>query len=165
MKISRINIPCMKMKILPLRWFFFALETFMENWAVHNFIHEILIGLRGWKWWNGHAFRIIMFKALDSSCLLWPMHDVCLVLIVYWPITTVVCCECSHDDFGGAHLLYEESGCALSALQSVFRWVGLDESVEKTWQPTMIMPWLGVLVNSWDMTLSIPEEKLDEVLQ
>ena len=69
------------------------------------------------------------------------------------------------DDFGGAHLLYEESGRALSAMQSVFRCVGLDESVEKTWQPTMIMPWLGVLVNSWDMTLSIPEEKLDEVLQ
>ena len=50
-------------------------------------------------------------------------------------------------------------------MQSVFRCVGLDESVEKTWQPTMIMLWLGVLVNSWDMTLSIPEEKLDEVLQ
>ena len=67
------------------------------------------------------------------------------------------------DDFGGAESQLCEADKAYESLQSVLRTVGLQVAPHKNCPPSQVMIWLGILVNSVDMTLSIPTEKLGEI--
>ena len=67
------------------------------------------------------------------------------------------------DDFGGAELHHNVSSDALTTLQNVIYNVGLVEAPGKTFQPSTRMPWLGIDIDSVEMTLSIPQQKLQEV--
>ena len=67
------------------------------------------------------------------------------------------------DDFGGAESQFKTANEALCTLQGILRTVGLEEAPNKTVQPTTEMIWLGININSEDMTLSIPEQKLLEI--
>ena len=64
------------------------------------------------------------------------------------------------DDFGGAESQLCEDDKAYESLHSVLRTVGLQVAPHKNCPPSQVMIWLGILVNSVDMTLSIPTEEL-----
>ena len=67
------------------------------------------------------------------------------------------------DDFGGAELGTEDANKAYDALHTVLDELGLQLAPHKSCEPSPFMIWLGILINSMDMTLSIPEAKLHEV--
>ena len=67
------------------------------------------------------------------------------------------------DDFGGAEQDHLQATQAFETLQGVLHEVGLDVAPHKTCPPSDSMVWLGILVNSSEMTLSIPITKLEEV--
>ena len=69
------------------------------------------------------------------------------------------------DDFGGAERTYEQAFKALSSLQGILRELGVREAIHKVCGPTQRMVWLGLLYNTIDMTISIPEEKLLEIME
>ena len=67
------------------------------------------------------------------------------------------------DDFGGVETEYHDACDGLLTLQQILNTVGLEEAPHKTCFPSTEMVWLGINVNSEDMTLSIPSDKLREV--
>ena len=67
------------------------------------------------------------------------------------------------DDFGGAELESEVAYESFGTLQGVLREVGLEMAPHKTCEQSTSMVWLGILVNSMDLTLSIPQNKLYEI--
>ena len=69
------------------------------------------------------------------------------------------------DDFGGTEKTEEEEGKALVSLQSILVDVGLKEAKHKVCLPSQIMIWLGILFNTMTMTMSIPHDKLSEIMQ
>ena len=68
------------------------------------------------------------------------------------------------DDFGGAEREKEQAERALSSLQSTLEEVGLKEAKHKVCLPAQTMIWLGILFNSVLMTMSIPKQKLAEIM-
>ena len=52
-----------------------------------------------------------------------------------------------------------------STVNSVLSTLGLDIAEQKSCPPAHVMDWLGIEVNSIDMTLKIPEPKLAEVCE
>ena len=67
------------------------------------------------------------------------------------------------DEFRGAELDLSQATQAFETLQGVLHEVGLVVAPHKTCPPYAIMVWLGILVNSSEMTLSIPTTKLEGV--
>ena len=67
------------------------------------------------------------------------------------------------DDFGGAELDCGVATNAFGTLRTILYNVGLDEAEHKACPPSTKMIWLGINVDSVEMTLSIPEQKLVEV--
>lgn len=68
------------------------------------------------------------------------------------------------DDFGGAEIP-ETSSAAFQALDSLLADLGLESSPEKESPPATSMVFLGVLVNTYDMTVSVPPERLHELFK
>ena len=68
------------------------------------------------------------------------------------------------DDFGGAEPP-ASAAKALSTLQELFAILGLAEAENKVCLPSPIMIWLGLLFDSTTMTVSIPQEKMEDVLE
>ena len=68
------------------------------------------------------------------------------------------------DDFGGAEQSYTRANSALEVLQKILKDVGLVEALNKVCKPAQEMVWLGILFNTTDMTMSIPDQKLEEIM-
>ena len=67
------------------------------------------------------------------------------------------------DDFGGAEASLGEADRALDSLQGILAQLGLAEETKKVGRPAQVMIWLGILFNSLDMTMCIPDAKLGEI--
>ena len=67
------------------------------------------------------------------------------------------------DNFWGTELGTEDADKAYDTLHNVLDEFGLQLAPHKSCEPSHFMIWLGILINSMDMTLSIPEAKLYEV--
>ena len=63
------------------------------------------------------------------------------------------------DDFGGAELDFSCADKAMNTLHSVLDTVGLEVAEHKTCTPSNDMMWLGILIDSENMTKSIPDKK------
>ena len=68
------------------------------------------------------------------------------------------------DDFGGAERTVAEAEAALAALQQLMAELGVSEAEHKICKPARQMVWLGLLYDSEQMTISIPQRKLQEVM-
>ena len=66
------------------------------------------------------------------------------------------------DDFGGAETP-DKSAAAFQTLGSLLADLGLDTSRDKASPPAIVMVFLGVLVNTDEMTVSVPPERLQEL--
>ena len=69
------------------------------------------------------------------------------------------------DDFGGAEATVERAERALTQLQSIMAELGVKEAAHKVCRPAKQMIWLGLWYDSVDMTVSIPEIKLREIME
>ena len=69
------------------------------------------------------------------------------------------------DDFGGAEPSLPEATSALESLQGIMKELGVAEALHKVCPPAQSMIWLGILFNSLDMTMKIPDEKMAEIGQ
>ena len=67
------------------------------------------------------------------------------------------------DDFGGAELDLSCADKAMNTFHSVLDTVGLEVAEHKTCKPSNDMIWLGILIDSENMTKSIPDKKLLEI--
>lgn len=63
------------------------------------------------------------------------------------------------DDFGSAKL-QETSSATFHALSTLFTSLGLDSSPDKDSPPSASMVFLGILVNTDDMTVSVTLDRL-----
>jgi hypothetical protein len=68
------------------------------------------------------------------------------------------------DDFGSAET-WDKAEEAFTELGRVIKACGLEESPDKACSPNGLMIFLGVLFNTNDLTLSVTEERLSEILQ
>ena len=68
------------------------------------------------------------------------------------------------DDFGGAERTSSEAQAALQSLQGIMYELGVNEAEKKICPPTQRMIWLGLYYDSVAMTISIPSEKLAEIM-
>ena len=68
------------------------------------------------------------------------------------------------DDFGGAERTIQQAEAALTALQSIMADLGVREAETKICRPATSMVWLGLLYDSEEMTITIPPEKLGEIM-
>ena len=62
--------------------------------------------------------------------------------------------------FGGAQKFYLE---AVSTLQAILKVLGVEEAPRKTCEPSTCTIWLGILIYSESMMMSIPELKLSKI--
>ena len=69
------------------------------------------------------------------------------------------------DDFGGAEKDKIKAEAALSSLQNTLMDLGLDEAKHKVCKPTQLMIWLGILFDTINMTMSIPKQKLQDIMK
>ena len=69
------------------------------------------------------------------------------------------------DDFGGAEPHRKRAEEALNALQIIMRELGVVEAINKICRPAQQMVWLGLLYDTLEMTITIPPEKLQEIMQ
>ena len=69
------------------------------------------------------------------------------------------------DDFGGGEIDKIKAEAALSSLQNTLVDLGLDEAKHKVCEPTQKMIWLGILFDTINMTMSIPEQKLKDIME
>ena len=67
------------------------------------------------------------------------------------------------DDFGGAEKTCEEADAALDTLQAIMGRLGLVEATKKVCRPSQTMIWLGILFNSIEMSMRIPDGKMEEI--
>ena len=68
------------------------------------------------------------------------------------------------DDFGGAEKTQGQAQRALHTLQHIMRDLGVVEAAHKICEPAQVMVWLGILFDSRSMEISIPPEKLKEIM-
>ena len=68
------------------------------------------------------------------------------------------------DDFGGAELEEEKANRALDALQSIMAELGVVEAAHKVCRPARVMVWLGIIFDSLNMTMAIPQPKMEEIM-
>lgn len=69
------------------------------------------------------------------------------------------------DDYAGAHLSLEQANSAYHHFLRVTNSLGLNLAENKCVPPTQVIEWLGYEVNTINMSVRIPQEKLDQVLQ
>ena len=69
------------------------------------------------------------------------------------------------DDFEGAEASQQRADEALVRLQDIMAELGVREAIHKICRPAQQMLWLGLWYNSIDMTISIPEVKLQEIME
>lgn len=69
------------------------------------------------------------------------------------------------DDFAGVEDTYEKASKAYKTFLDLAAALGLELSHEKCQPPATSMQWLGYNINSEEMYISIPAEKLHQVLQ
>lgn len=76
----------------------------------------------------------------------------------------VLGCSCTNyiDDFGAAEIL-EKSSAAFHALSTLLVSLGLESLPEKDSPPNTSMVFLGILVNTDDMTVSVTPDRLHEL--
>ena len=67
------------------------------------------------------------------------------------------------DDFGGCESSLHKATASYQALATLFAKHGLSESVDKACAPATSLVFLGVHFNSVKMTMSVPQEKLQEL--
>ena len=67
------------------------------------------------------------------------------------------------DDFGGCESSLHKATASYQALATLFAELGLSESVDKACSPATSMVFLGVHFDSVKMTMSVPQEKLQEL--
>ena len=65
--------------------------------------------------------------------------------------------------FGGAEGTRERAQAALDTLQHIMGQLGLVEATKKVFRPAQTMVWLGILFDSNDMTMRIPDNKMGEI--
>ena len=68
------------------------------------------------------------------------------------------------DDFGGAEPSRERALQALTALQGIMRDLGVQEALHKVNPPMQRLIWLGILYDTIRMRMSIPQEKMEEIM-
>ena len=68
------------------------------------------------------------------------------------------------DDFGGAEKTFDVAQQALDKLQEIMAELGLQEAKHKVCGPSQQMVWLGLFYDSVEMTISIPQAKLAEIM-
>ena len=73
-------------------------------------------------------------------------------------------CKAYLDDFGGAEPTQHRAKDALTELQSVMTSLGVVEAKHKVHEPSQVMIWLGIRYDSVNMTMTIPEPKMAEVM-
>ena len=69
------------------------------------------------------------------------------------------------DDFGGTEKSKETAGRALRTLQRVMAELGIVEATHKICEPAQVMIWLGIRFDSRTMMMSIPTDKLREIME
>ena len=69
------------------------------------------------------------------------------------------------DDFGGAERDRSLAQDALASLQGILRELGMDEATAKVCEPSQVMTWLGIRFDSVAMTMTLPQEKVEEVAE
>ena len=67
------------------------------------------------------------------------------------------------DDFGGWDTI-AQADLAFHKLGSLLKQLGIAESEDKAFAPSQIMVFLGSKFNTIDMTISVPQEKLTELI-
>ena len=67
------------------------------------------------------------------------------------------------DDFGGCEGTLDKATASYKALSDLFTELGLAESVDKACAPSTAMVFLGVHFDTEAMTMSVPQEKLQEL--
>ena len=68
------------------------------------------------------------------------------------------------DDFGGAESDKGRADDALNCLQKIMQQLGLREAAHKVCRPAQVMTWLGIRYDSVTMIMSIPPDKLEEIM-
>ena len=68
------------------------------------------------------------------------------------------------DDFGGAEGTEPKADQALTALQDIMHDLGMVQAQAKICTPSQVMVWLGILFNTKEMYMAIPEEKMGEIM-
>ena len=68
------------------------------------------------------------------------------------------------DDFGGGKKTESKASAALRALQGTLVELGLKEATKKICFPSQCMIWLGIIFNTLDMTMSIPVQKMKDIM-
>ena len=68
------------------------------------------------------------------------------------------------DDFGGAEPDEAMAQDALAQLQRIMADLGVVEAVHKIHEPAQIMIWLGIEYNTREMTMTIPDAKMAEIM-
>ena len=69
------------------------------------------------------------------------------------------------DDFGGAEPTEQQADRALNALQGIMGELGVREAVSKICRPATRMTWLGLEYDSELMTITIPKDKMAEIME
>ena len=68
------------------------------------------------------------------------------------------------DDFGGAER-WDKAQEAYEGLAQVLQQCGLVEAADKACEPQCVMTFLGIQLNTLDLTLTITQDRLDEIAQ
>lgn len=68
------------------------------------------------------------------------------------------------DDFAGAEIDQATATNAFHKLQQIIQDVGVQESTEKAVAPTQCLEWIGILFDTIDMIMKMPQRKIDEAL-
>lgn len=68
------------------------------------------------------------------------------------------------DDFGGVQASYSAAQCAFDTFNDTCAKLGLKVAADKSAAPAQKMEWLGYEIDTLELTVTIPEKKLVEVL-
>lgn len=68
------------------------------------------------------------------------------------------------DDFAGCSAQFQEANNAFIAFKQLAEYLGLELSDHKCFSPSTTVEWLGYSINTQEMTIAIPQHKLQEVI-
>lgn len=117
--------------------------------------------LLAFKWNQEYYCDVTMpFGARSSSCHMQRVADAIVHMLGQRGVTARIYL----DDVIVVSPDHESCVRDFACVQSLLEDLGLPESVEKVQAPSQCVKWLGVLINVANMSLSLPEDKVDQIL-
>ena len=119
--------------------------------------------LLGFQWEGSYYYDRCLPMGCSSSCSIFEAFSTSLEYIIRSKVTNVSIIHIL-DDFLFVSNSYEDCYNALMLFLEICQEIGVPMALDKTFGPYQALPFAGILLDSRDMSASLPEDKIEKFI-